>query len=286
MWFIYSLFFAFWTSTGLLIIKKISKNLNPRLVFFGQFAFLIPFQLLLLLVLGQNIILSANFYLIITIAAILDLIAFNFSFWSIKNEEISLISPIASFNPVFVTIFAMIFLKETPSLIKWIGVIIIVLGAYLLNISEVKGGLLKPFKRLFSNRSIQAFLIANLIWGITPVFQKQAIKASSPMMASVSENILVLLFLTPFILRKIKQNFKDFKEEIPKFLILGSIGSLGTFAAYTAFSLVYIGYASAIFKLSTLFSIIIAGVFLKETNIKERLLGGAVMFLGTILLVI
>lgn len=286
MWFILSLLFAVWTSISLFLIKKISKKLSPMLVFFGQFLFIIPFQVLLLLLLGQLSAVSIDFILLILAAAIFDLVAFSLSFWSIKHEEISLTSPIASFNPVFVTIFAIFFLGETPNLAKWIGIITIVLGAYLLNISEAKGGLLKPLKKLFLNKPVQAFLFANLIWGITPVFQKKAIQLTSPMMASTIENILLLLMLLPLVYGKIKPNGKAFKKEIPIFLILGSIGALGTVAAYTAFSLTYVGYASAVFKLSTLFTIIIGGVFLKETNTKERLLGGLVMFLGIILIII
>jgi len=45
-----------------------------------------------------------------------------------------------------------------------------------------------------------------------------------------------------------------------------------------------VGYATSIFRLSTLFIIILGGVFLKEERILERLLGASVMVIGAILL--
>jgi uncharacterized membrane protein len=79
-------------------------------------------------------------------------------------------------------------------------------------------------------------------------------------------------------------SLKEVKRNIKLFILNGAGTAFSQAAAYAAFALVFVGYASSIFRLSTLFIIILGGVFLKEQRIKERLLGASVMLLGAILL--
>lgn len=79
---------------------------------------------------------------------------------------------------------------------------------------------------------------------------------------------------------------KEIKLNIKWFVILGIGAAFSQAAAFAAFSLAFLGYATSVFRLSTLFIIIEGAVFLKEERIKERLLGASVMLLGTVLLVI
>ena len=133
------------------------------------------FQIILIYVLGGMPHILPKFYLFITFSSVLDVIAFTASTWAIMTSPVSLISPLSSFNPVFTTIFAMLTLKEIPTPMKTLGIFIVVIGVYFLNISDAKKGVFMPFKKLFSNRGVQLFFLANIIWSITPIFQKKAI---------------------------------------------------------------------------------------------------------------
>ena len=96
--------------------------------------------------------------------------------------------------------------------------------------------------------------------------------------------IFVFLLLTPFAFKTAIASFSELKMNLKWFVVNGVGTAFSQAAAYAAFALVYLGYATSVFRLSVLFIIILGGVFLKEERIKERLLGGAVMVLGTILL--
>lgn len=288
MWFLYSLFFAIWSAISTIIVKSLTKKISYFSLLYILFAFSIPTTFVLLLFLGGIPKVTPNFYLYTGVSAILDTIAFICSFLAISKSQLSIISPISSFTPVFTTLIAAVTLNEIPtSANKIIGILLVVFGAYLLNAADIKQGVMMPFKRLFSNTGVKLSLLSYFIWSITPIFQKKAIfetQPQIPLFASFFGALLVFVFLTPFAFKKALKYKKEIKLNIKWFIILGIGGAFSQAAAFAAFSLVFLGYSTSVFRLSTLFIIIIGGVFLKEERIKERLLGGGVMVLGTILI--
>lgn len=289
MWVWYSLFFALQSAIGISVTKKLTSRMSLLLLILAQGVLLSPFMFLIILLYGGIPHPSSSFYPMVFIAAVLDFFAVIFSMYAIKTSPISLIAPISSFNPVFTTIIAFLTLHEILSPTKILGIVIIVLGAYLLNVSELKGGMLLPFKKLFTNRGVLFFLLANLIWAITPIFQKQAIFQTEPVVplfTSFFEGLIVMAFFIPLVLTKTKNKSAQIQKNWKLLLFLAPLGALAQWAAFTAFSLASLGAVTAIFKLSTLFTIILGGVFLKEERIRERLLGASVMVLGAILLAV
>lgn len=288
MWFFYSLFFAVWTAISTFIVKNLTRKIEPLSLLYTLFLFNIPFTFVLLLFLGGIPKVTPYFYLYTGASAILDTIAFICSFLAISKSQLSIISPISSFTPVFTTFIAAVTLNEIPtSTSKIIGILFVVFGAYLLNVADIKQGVMMPIKRLFSNTGVKLSLLSYFIWSITPIFQKKAIFETTPqipLFASFFGALLVFVFLTPFAFKKALKYKKEIKLNVKWFMILGIGAAFSQAAAFAAFSLVFLGYSTAVFRLSTLFIIILGGVFLKEERIKERLLGGGVMLLGTILL--
>jgi len=287
MWVWYSLFFAIWTALQTFLTKNLTKKISPLSLLYIFFLFNIPITFILLLFLGGIPRVTTNFYLYIGIAGFLDSIAFVCSIVAISRSSISLIAPIASFSPVFTTLIAIFALHEVPTPLKFVGILFVVLGAYLLNVADVKQGILIPFKTLLSHKGVLLFLLANFLWSMTPIFQKKAIFETHPqipLFASVIGMCFVFLFLTPFTFKKVIRSIKEVKANIKWFLVNGIGTAFSQAAAYAAFALVFVGYATSIFRLSSLFIVILGGVFLKEERIKERLLGASVMLLGAILL--
>lgn len=68
------------------------------------------------------------------------------------------------------------------------------------------------------------------------------------------------------------------------FLLLGLIGGLAPLMGYTAFSLGLVGYVSALFKLSTIFTLAWAFFLLDERDVISRLPGAATMVVGGLLI--
>lgn len=287
-WFWLSLFFAIWTSFSISIIKRLTQKTHFLFIIFAGNIFAFPFLVALIYLMGGFPSVSPKFYLLMISSSVFDFFAAISSYFAISISPISLISPISSFNPAFTTIFAALAIHEIPSPIKLIGITMIVSGAYLLNVSDIKGGLFLPFKKLFTNRGVLLSLFAYFIWGITPIFQKQAIfetKPVTPLFASLFGNLIVAVLILPILLIKVKNPLKQLGRTWKWFLLLGPFSALAQWAAFTAVILAPLGLVTSVFKLSVLFTILWGFLFFKEKRIKERLLGGVIMILGTLLLV-
>lgn len=290
LWFFLSLFVALSSSTTNILTKKVSEKLPPLKFLILYFGFIIPFNVLLLFFLHGIPNVNPIFYFFMLLSIGLDVIAFICSIKGIQLSDLSLIVPLSSFLPVFTIIFNAILFKEFPTQIKFIGIILIVIGVYVLNLKDIKRGFLKPIQDVAFNRGAQLFFFANLIWAITPIFQKQAILATFPQRPTYisvvnSVGIFSILLIILFI-RKQKISISVVKKYSPLFLVFGVLGAASQFAAFTAFSLTNVAYPNAVFKLSTLITVIVGGVLLKEKNIKTRIAATIIMLTGVTLLII
>ncbi|MBI2074653.1 MAG: EamA family transporter [Candidatus Levybacteria bacterium] len=288
MWFWLALFFALCSSGGIFIAKKVLKDTD--VLVYISFGNLISAILVGAFIFFQGFPqIDSSFLLAVLIAAGLGIFV-NLSYISaIKLAPISLTAPMASFTPIVAMIFGFLLLSENVSVVKLLGVLAIVLGAYLLNIADIKGGFAKPFKSLFSNRGVLLMLLAQSLVGITPIFEKTAIfhtKPQQPLMVAFGELVLLTIFFFPLLLFKTKKAFFQFKRHLLWFILPAPITVLSYAAGYTAYSLANVGYVTAVFKLSTIFTIFLGAMFFGEKHIKERLLGASVMLAGTILLVL
>ncbi len=288
-WFLLSLFAAIWSSVYTALIKKATAQISPIVFLLVGSLVGLPSTLGLIIISGGLPQFSSNFWLFVSISAILDAIGFYLLTRAIQKTDVSLVAPISSFTPVFVTIFASFGLREFPSPIKLLGILTVVVGTYLLNVSEIKKGFFEPFKKLFGHEELKMVFVAYLIWGITPIFQKSAILQTSPQnplaVAFLSSFIFTLIYI-PFGIKSIKKESQSIVKIWPIFLILALVTGLGTYTSFKPFQLTNVAYPSAVFKLSALFTIIGGGLFFKERNLGERLIGAVVMIIGTVLLII
>ena len=287
MWFLYALSFSVWGGIGVVIAKSKFKDIPSVAVPFLVLAFALPSMLIVLLSTTGIPTVTPRFFIFAFASGLLDSIAFVLAFLAIKKTDVSLIAPMSAFSPVLTTIIAIFVLNEIPTPFKSLGIILVVMGSYLLNIAEIKHGILSPFKKLFGNSGVLLFLISTLIWSVTPVLQKSAILETTPvtpLFASFGGLLTAFLLLSPFAIRIVLKNTKKIKKKIQWFMLYGMGTAFSQLAAYTAFSMTNIAYVSAIMRLEVVIIILLGGRFLKEKVTKQRLLGAIVMIIGALIL--
>lgn len=289
MWFPVGIFEAFGSAVSGSINKHQVKHIHPIVVLFLNQLTSIFFMGMAIWLFGGFPHVTTKFFFFVFCSSILDCVAFICSYWAVRHTQISLLSPLSSLTPVFATIFGAIFLREFPTPLRILGILVIVLGVYMLNIAQLKDGVFKPFQKLFSEPGVRLYFVQVVIFGITPIFQKQAIFQTSPVtpiLVSFASNTLVTAYLFFYILNKVKMHTSYIQKNSWLFLIVGIINTCSQFAAYYVFSTTHVGYATAVFSLSSLFTIVLGGILFKEQHIKERLLGAGIMIIGAVLLAV
>ncbi len=205
---------------------------------------------------------------------------------ALKLADVSLVTPLLIFSPVFTVLISAVFLGEIPSARGLFGVGCVLVGAYWLNRNSGSDWF-APFKALAFTPGVLLVLLAGLLWAITPLFEKTAILHTypeDPRFTAFIATLLLTLMLTPAALARgrsaVTKLFSYRWELISAGLIAGTAPVLG----YTAFSLGLVGYVTTLFKLSTLLTVIWSFFFLKEHSLAQRLPGSAMMVVGAILI--
>ena len=104
--------------------------------------------------------------------------------------------PMLSFTPLVLLITAPILVGEFPSLLGLGGVVLIVVGSYLLNIDLKNMSVLEPLRAIIRNKGTRLMLIVATLWGISGAFDKMALNNSSVFQYITFLNIVVFISTT------------------------------------------------------------------------------------------
>ena len=232
------------------------------------------------------------------VAALLASVALNWaatllSTMALEQADASLVSPLLTFNPAFTLLVAWLTLGEIPGIPQTLGVAVVLLGAYLLEVEEARTGLLTPLRVLLRRPGAVLAVGASALWGTTTVLEKVAIEhmrpPSGPAVALLGTFLMVLL-LTPGAFRSSKEGLSVYQSRWqglrahPRAVALAVlIAGVAPLFGFTAIALGLVGYVTTLFKLSAVLTILWARWFLGEGRIRSRLLGAGVMIIGGIL---
>lgn len=205
---------------------------------------------------------------------------------AISKGDISKIAPMTSFTPLFLLLTSPIMIGEFPDLSGVIGIILIVAGSYIMNIKLNKEGILAPIKALFTNKGTRLMLITAFIYSITANFDKIAIQNSSVFQHIFLVNAWILACVTILILIRKKKGFQGI-EQGRKFLFLVSFSNaLISIFHMTALSMALVAYVISLKRTQGIISVILGHFYLKEPDIKYRLPGAVIMFIGVLFIVL
>ncbi|MCK5177808.1 MAG: EamA family transporter, partial [Candidatus Aenigmarchaeota archaeon] len=211
LWLFLSLLVAFFESIKSVLSKKSLniKNIDEYVVAWSLRFFASLFMLPLLFFIPIPSI-GNRFWEALLIRDGLIVISTILYMKALKESDISISYPMITFYPVFTIFTAYIFLGEFPSTQGLIGILLIVLGAYSMNVGKFREGFFAPIKALLNEKGSRYMLAVAFIWSIGANYDKIGILDSSPVFWAITSNILLVLLLSPIMLLK----SKNIKEQI------------------------------------------------------------------------
>jgi drug/metabolite transporter (DMT)-like permease len=286
MWVALALGAAVLTSFNPILYKRILRDAEPLVVVWGVTLLALPLLGLFTLILTpQYPHIDGLFILSLLGSAGLNVVAHLASTKALKIAEASLVTPLLTFSPVFTVLISALFLGETPSARGASGVALVLIGGYWLTASNADW--LVPFKSLALKPGVLLVLLAGLLWAITPLLEKTAIRHTSPesprFVALVTTTLLTLT-LTPMVATRGRQAISQLGLHRREWWLAALIAGSAPILGYTAFSLGFVGYVTTLFKLSTVMTVLWGSLFLKERHVAQRLPGSLVMVAGAILI--
>lgn len=276
-WVFYALITAFSLATADAISKKAMGRSDEYVIAWVREGYALPFLALAFFFIDIPS-LDRTFYLSLLFMIPLEIVAIILYVKAIKLSPLSLTVPFLAVSPVFIILIAFLILGEVPDRSGLLGIVLIVMGAYLLNIKTTKEDLLGPLRAIRRERGSLLMIIVALIYSVTATLGKVAVQHSSPIFLGIFYPFLLTLILSLILWGK--GLLPEVRSRPKTFLAIGLFTAIMIFTHFKAISMTDVAYMISVKRASLLFSVIYGKILFSEENIRERLAGSMLMIAG------
>ena len=288
IWFVIALLSAFLSAFAAITQKKVLFSLGAL-----EFSFLLSlvnlvFSIPFFFFIDYGTINSFNL-LVLFIKSVIGVGAFFCVMLSLKNLEISNALPLLALTPGFIAVFAFIFLGEALKTAEVVGLIILMLGTYILE-SGNSTKIIFPFSILLKSKYHRFVILALLLFTASSILDKLLlIKLNlSPISLTAFQHIyFAIMFSVIFFV------FKKKTEPLPNItnkINLGWIALISVLTiGYRYTQVVAIGLASvalvlAVKRTSVFWATIIGGKIFSDKDLLKRSIAAVLILIGAILI--
>lgn len=285
-WVLLSLGSAFSLATSDVLVKKTVEDSDEYMVAWLRLVFTLP----LLLIIGLFVpvpALDREFYLAFFLALPVELLTIILYVKALKVSPMSLTLPFLALTPVVLIISSYLILGEKVSASGGTGIFLIASGSYILNIREVKKGILGPFEAIKREKGSVLMICVALCYSITASLGKMAIEHSSPLFFGITYYIALSFLFAPVAIRMGRGRTRTalFGNKFVTLMMSGFFNSLMVMTHMTAMKLTKVAYMVSVKRTSLLIGVLYGYLFFREEGIRERFLGAALMFAGFVMVV-
>lgn len=198
-----------------------------------------------------------------------------------KSSPLGLTVPFMAFTPVFVLLTGFLILGEQPSTAGASGVLITVVGSYILHLDSTSG-LLGPFRAIMRERGSVLMLGSALVWSVASVLGKKMILLSSPIYSGCVFFVIhnAFLVLTLYALRQF--TWSDLRLRPRHTLGVGLILYVHIIFHFLAVSMTAVAYLVSLKRLNGLIALGYDTAFFGYRMTGQRLAGTVLMTAGAV----
>ena len=287
-WISLTLLSAFFLATADTLTKRYLSHYRPGELVLVRFG--VAGMLLLPLLLWEPWPpLSPVFWGWIAVAMPLELLAMWLYMQAIRSSPLSLTLPYLAFTPAFNTLTAYLVLGETVTLSGFSGILLIVFGAWLLNLQATQNGsglnILAPFRAITRERGSRLMLMVAALYSLTSVTGKGALLHATP--AFFGPFYFVALGATSLLLFASRDvsTWRALGRHPWAHLAIGVCMGAMVVTHFYAIEHIEVAYMIAVKRTSLLFGLLYGAWLFKETGLLKNLVAGMLMVLGVFLIV-
>jgi drug/metabolite transporter (DMT)-like permease len=285
MWIILSLLAGLGDALRDTASKNCPDSIHPLLVSWSYSLLALPFVLPLLLSSTPEY-LPAQFWGLIVLMGSIHVLGGVILVKALNANDLSLSIPLIAFSPVFLLFLGPLISGDSVSAIGIVGALLVAFGAYLINISKFKLGVLAPIKALAYQPGARGMLFLSFLWSITGSIDRFAIKTYPLTFWAPAQIVAVAILFIPVLIIK-GQLFNIFSAKNLKLLFpIGAFNSLSFIPYVFALNTAPVQYVVCIKRTSILFSLYLGKAVFGESLLGEKILGVLMMFAGVVVITV
>jgi drug/metabolite transporter (DMT)-like permease len=286
-WFFLSLLCAFSLATADAATKRYLADYAATELSMVRFGFAALFLAPLLFIIPFPDI-PAPFWVWVGALVPLEILAMLLYMRAIRDSPLSLTLPYLAFTPVFTIVPGILLLGEEVSVLGFCGILLVVAGAYLLNVEHVladpRRAILAPFRAIVRERGSRLMLAVALIYSMTSVMGKGALQYVPALFFGAF--YFTLLGVVTLILFSLHQPgvVTVMWRRIGPHLFIGMMMTLMVVTHFFAIEQVEVSYMIAVKRISLLFGIGYGVLLFGEKQLFQHLTAGMLMVAGVLLI--
>lgn len=208
---------------------------------------------------------------------------------AMKHMEISEFAPLMNLSPLILFIPSIFFLQEKLTLVNTVGVLMIVFGAYAVELGD---GWKTPLKRVLKNKYIHLLFLAFIFNALSATMDKFILVKQINVDTFFIYNrffIALLLLLAYFIFRNKKEGIRTAYKRSFWWILAAAVLFMGADYLYfsaAAIPAAFIALVVPLKRMGTLVATIVGGEMMKEDKIFRKAAACLVMIAGAALIVV
>jgi len=265
--------------------KKAAARQSVYLISLSRWIFALPVLALMTCQAEVPRALGWEVLLYLLILMPLEILAMILYIKAIANYDLSMTVPLLSLTPLFLLVTGSVFLGETITPSGIAGVLVVLTGIYIMNITTLKEGLLAPFRAVLTNRGAVLVIIVAILYTITSTLGKKVVLITGSAFFSFWYLLLLSIGILPVIYLKGESPlhvFKNFKIN----LLIGTLIGLGSYSQFAAYTFAPIAYVIAVKRTSIIFSVLLGRLVFQEAAFGKRAFGALLAFIGVVLMMV
>jgi len=222
----------------------------------------------------------------IAILVPLELLAMLLYMLAIRDSPLHLTLPYLAFTPVFNVVTGYLVLGESVSLIGLGGVVLVVAGAYLLNLDRgaPRRHWWAPFAAILHERGSRLMLAVASIYSLTSVMGKRTMQYATPETFGPFYYTVIGLTMLLLVAATRPAGLRVLVRNPGKHLLVGVLMSAMVITHFLAIAQVEVAYFIAVKRTSLLFGIVYGALLFREGALARHFLAGALMVIGVALI--
>jgi len=274
--------------------KSLQNKLSDMGATYVRFSYGLPFVFLYFIILNNNsnnqVLLNDvnfNFFIFCSLGGICQILATFLLLKIFLSSNFAVGTAYSKTEPIQAAFFSLIILHEAISFIGIIGIVIGLIGVFIISYRS------HSIKYLFLNYSIILGLLSGTFFGISAVcFRGASLSLNNPepilsssftLLVAISlQTLIVSIYLLIFDKKQFILTVKNYQESIT----VGFFGAFASLCWFYAMTVKNVAYVRALGQIELIFTILIATLYFKEKLLFNQFVGIIITFIGLLLILL
>lgn len=215
----------------------------------------------------------------VSLVAVANLLYFR----ALQVSPLSLCLPFIAFTPIFLIPTGYIMLRELPSTVKLIGVVLIVVGSLVMHRQLFAVSWAEPFRAIIRERGSRYMLMVACIFSITNPLDAQLVRMSDAITHSFAFGLgLTLIFGVMALARRAE--WSRMMHTVPVWVVLaGLLESVVNMLQFASHNYIAVVITISLKRAGIVLAVLMGWLIFKERDITDKLIASTVMVSGALM---